>query len=157
MDAIVEICKRRNLILIEDCCEALGGQLNRADTGSQVVVAGHDRDRRQFAVWPESFIRPGLRTRDTWFYGDCYQAWGLVETRSAMEDAPAELSLYATECAGQDQPAKLRRYTLRIDGFVSAHAPLAGGELVTRPLVFRGRRMVVNYSTSAAGSVMRTV
>ena len=24
MDAIVEICKRRNLILIEDCCEALG-------------------------------------------------------------------------------------------------------------------------------------
>jgi len=24
MDAIVEICRRRNLILIEDCCEALG-------------------------------------------------------------------------------------------------------------------------------------
>ena len=24
MDAIVDICKRRNLILIEDCCEALG-------------------------------------------------------------------------------------------------------------------------------------
>jgi hypothetical protein len=112
------------------------------------------RDRRQFAVWPESFIRPGLRTRDTWFYGDCYQAWGLVETRSPIDDAPAELSLYATECAGQDQPARLRRYTLRIDGFVSAHAPLAGGELITRPLVFRGRRMVVNYSTSAAGSLM---
>lgn len=112
------------------------------------------RDRKQFAVWPESFVRPGLRTRDTWFYGDTYQNWGLVETKSAIEDAPPELSIYLTEATGRDGSAHLRRHTLRIDGFVSLHAPLVGGELLTKPLVFRGRQLMVNYSTSAAGTIL---
>lgn len=111
------------------------------------------RDGRRFHIWPESFLRPGLRTTDTWFYGDTYQNWGLVETRSAVADAPRELSMYLTESTMQDRPAYLRRYTLRIDGFVSAAAPLAGGEVVTHPLHFRGRRLLLNYSTSAAGRV----
>lgn len=111
------------------------------------------RDRNHFWIWPESFLRPGLRERDSWFYGDMYQAWGLVETRSAMEDAPSELSLYATERARQDKGTLLRRYTIRIDGFVSLHAPLAGGEIVTKPITFTGNSLFLNVSTSAAGSV----
>lgn len=111
------------------------------------------RDRTQFSVWPESFLRPGLRTRDSWFYGDTYQNWGLAETRSAIEDAPPELSIYVTERTLQETGGVLRRYTLRIDGFVSLHAPLAGGELVTKPVTFAGNRLVLNVSTSAAGSV----
>jgi hypothetical protein len=111
------------------------------------------RDRKHFSVWPESFLRPGLRTRDSWFYGDTYQNWGLVETKSAIEDAPPELSLYVTERTLQETGAVLRRYSLRIDGFVSLHATLAGGELVTKPMVFAGNQLVLNVSTSAAGSV----
>jgi hypothetical protein len=42
---------------------------------------------------------------------------------------------------------------LRTDGFVSVNATYGGGELVTRPLIFQGRNLVVNYATSAAGSV----
>jgi hypothetical protein len=111
------------------------------------------RDRKQFSVWPESFVRPGLRTRDSWFYGDTYQNWGLVETKPAIDDAPPELSLYVTERTGRETGAVLRRYSLRIDGFVSLHAPLAGGELLTKPITFAGSRLVLNVSTSAAGSV----
>ncbi len=111
------------------------------------------RDRKLFSVWPESFLRPGLRTRDSWFYGDTYQGWGLVETKSAMEDAPPELSIYVTERTLQESGGVLRRYSLRLDGFVSLHAPLAGGELVTKPIVFTGNRLLLNVSTSAAGSV----
>jgi hypothetical protein len=47
----------------------------------------------------------------------------------------------------------MRRYTLRIDGFVSAHAPLEGGELLTRPFRFEGSRLSLNFATSAAGSL----
>jgi len=36
---------------------------------------------------------------------------------------------------------------------VSVNAPLAGGELLTRPTVFLGRELVINYSTSGAGSI----
>ena len=46
-----------------------------------------------------------------------------------------------------------RRYTLRLDGFVSVNAPLAGGELITRPFTFSGKELEINYSTSAAGQV----
>jgi hypothetical protein len=33
------------------------------------------------------------------------------------------------------------------------HADHTGGELITRPVIFSGRRLRINYSTSAAGSV----
>ena len=81
------------------------------------------RDGLRFQVWPESFIRPGLRTTDSWFYGDNYQNWGLVETKSAIADAPRELSMYVTENTMQERTAYLRRHTLRIDGFVSVIRP----------------------------------
>ena len=42
---------------------------------------------------------------------------------------------------------------LRTDGFVSVHAGYSGGEMVTRPLVFQGDNLVLNFSTSAAGSI----
>ena len=125
----------------------------REGTAITDVMFIASRDRQHFSVWPESFLRPGLRTRDTWFYGDMYQNWGLVETASALEDAPRELSMYVTERTLQETGAVLRRYTLRIDGFVALHAPLAGGALLTRPLTFAGRQLVLNVSTSAAGSV----
>ena len=58
-----------------------------------------------------------------------------------------------TEHTLQEDGGVLRRYSLRIDGFVSLHAPLSGGELTTRPLTFTGRRLLVNASTSAAGAL----
>jgi hypothetical protein len=45
------------------------------------------------------------------------------------------------------------RYSLRTDGFISVHAGYEPGELLTRPLIFTGRELVLNYSTSAAGSL----
>ena len=38
-------------------------------------------------------------------------------------------------------------------GFASVNAGYAGGELLTRPLRFEGSELVLNYATSAAGSV----
>jgi hypothetical protein len=76
-----------------------------------------------------------------------------VETPSATDDSPPELSIYVTERTLQETGAVIRRYTLRIDGFVSVHAPLAGGELITRPVRFAGNQLALNVSTSAAGSV----
>ena len=32
-------------------------------------------------------------------------------------------------------------------------APLSGGEFVTKPLIFTGDHLIMNYSTSAAGSI----
>jgi len=46
-----------------------------------------------------------------------------------------------------------RRFTLRTDGFASVHVGDAVGEVVTRPLYFKGRELTINYATSAGGSL----
>lgn len=113
------------------------------------------RDGRKFRVFEEAFVRPGLRSRDSWFYGDNYQNLGLVETVSAIApDAPKELSMYMTEGTLQNgKPAKLRRYTLRLDGFVSINASMSGGCLRTKPIRFAGSRLTLNFSSSARGGI----
>lgn len=93
----------------------------------------------------EAFLRPG-RDRENWTDRTNGIAWGLLQT------AVDELSLYWIEHY-RHPTARLRRGTLRLDGFVSANAGYAGGEVVTRPLRFEGDELALNYATSAAGSV----
>lgn len=111
------------------------------------------RDGLTFSRWGEAFIPPERQEMGRWMYGDNYQNWGIIETRTDIPRVPKELSVYAIEGCWRGTANRLRRYTLRIDGFVSVQAKLSGGELLTKPLVFRGNRMVINYATSAAGSI----
>lgn len=110
------------------------------------------RDGRTFHRWGEAFLRPGIERKHNWLYGDCYQNCGLIETAADDPFAPPELSFYCIENHWKTG-SRTRRYTIRIDGFVSLHAPLAGGQMVTRPMVFAGRVLTINFSTSAAGSI----
>lgn len=99
----------------------------------------------------ESFIRPGLGI-ENWVSRTNYPALGIVPT------GDDQLSVYVQKNYGQPT-ARLDRYTLRPDGFISVHAPYAGGEMVTKPLTFKAedakdpRQLALNFATSAAGSV----
>ena len=125
-------------------------RLGTALTESLIMVS---RDGVNFKRWEEAFLRPGIERPGTWNYGQQFIAWHLVETRSSLEGAPNEISLYATEDDFARNVTVLRRYTIRLDGFVSIHAPMSGGEIITRPLTFSGSRLVLNFSTSAAGEI----
>jgi hypothetical protein len=85
----------------------------------------------------DAFIRPGLDPA-AWGNRANYAAYHIIPT------SPEEISIYAT--GG-------RRYTLRTDGFISIHAPFEGGELITKPLVFAGKKLVINFATSAGGQI----
>jgi hypothetical protein len=111
------------------------------------------RDGVTFKRWEEAFLPPGIEREGTWNYGHQYVAWHVIETKSDLPGAPNELSFFATESYWTPPGSALRRYTLRLDGFVSVQAPMSGGELVTKPVRFIGRQLRLNFSTSAAGSV----
>ncbi|MBX3177176.1 MAG: hypothetical protein KF886_07450 [Candidatus Hydrogenedentes bacterium] len=111
------------------------------------------RDGRNFRQSNDVFLRPGLKTRHNWSYGDNYIAWHVVETASTRDDSPRELSLYATESYFTGRDSRLRRYTLRIDGFASVHAKSREGEFTTKPFTFSGSELSLNVATSAAGMV----
>ncbi|MBM3797720.1 MAG: hypothetical protein FJW31_27545 [Acidobacteria bacterium] len=94
----------------------------------------------------EAFLRPGLGV-ENWVSRSNYPALNIVET------GPSEMSFYVVRNYGQPS-IYLRRYTLRLDGFASVHAPYRGGaEMVTKPLRFSGARLLLNFATSAPGSV----
>ncbi|MEO6434284.1 MAG: hypothetical protein ABIP55_00785, partial [Tepidisphaeraceae bacterium] len=96
-------------------------------------------------TFPEAWLRPGLDDRN-WTHRNNMPACGIVQT------SPSEFSMYISEhYAWPDN--RLRRLTVRRHGFASMHADAAGGEFVTRPLKFTGKHLLLNYSTSAAGSV----
>lgn len=111
------------------------------------------RDGVRFKRWNEAFLPPGIERPGTWHYGHQYIAWHVVETKSSLPGAPNELSLYAGENYWTGDSSELRRYTLRLDGFVSLSAPMNGGRCVTKPITFTGNRLHLNFATSAAGTI----
>ncbi|MBQ3387801.1 MAG: hypothetical protein IJG60_01145 [Thermoguttaceae bacterium] len=126
-------------------------RLGTAVTDSIFIAS---RDGVHFSQSNDVFVAPGLRTAHNWFYGDNYLAWSLIETPSLTDDMPNELSIYATESYGTGGDSRLRRYTLRIDGFASLHAKSVSGTAATKPLVFEGRNLSLNVATSAAGELL---
>ena len=114
------------------------------------------RDGVHFKRWGEAFVRPGLR-KERWIYSNSFPTYGLVVTKPDTPSMPEELSLYVIDggswTSRGGKATRFRRYTMRIDGFVAVQAPLSGGEFVTKPIIFEGKELVINFSTSAAGSV----
>ena len=92
-----------------------------------------------------SFIRAGIGANN-WVSRTTYPALNVVQT------GPTEMSVYANQDYAQPT-AHLERYSLRLDGFASVHAPYSGGEMVTKPLIFDGNRLLLNFATSAAGGI----
>jgi len=93
----------------------------------------------------EGFIRGGIGPQN-WVSRTNYPALNVVQT------GPAEMSVYVNQDYAQPT-AHLRRYSLRLDGFASLRADYHGGEMVTKPLVFAGRGLSLNFATSAAGGI----
>lgn len=97
-------------------------------------------------TFPGAFVRPGTDPQN-WVSRANYPALGVVPT------GPAEMSLYVQRGYGQASH-HLERLVLRIDGFSSVNSPSMGGEMQTRSITFKGKSLELNYSTSAAGSVV---
>lgn len=102
---------------------------------------GNSYDR----TFMESFIRPGIGL-ENWVSRTNYPALNVLQT------SPTEMSVYVNQDYAQPT-AHLRRYSLRLDGFTSARASYDGGELITKPFIFSGEKLFLNFSTSAAGSI----
>lgn len=93
----------------------------------------------------EAFLRQGPE-EENWSDRNGTIAWGVVPT------SKHELSIYWSEHS-KHVTSRLRRGVLRTDGFVSVNAGYNGGEFTTKPLMFEGNRLRLNYATSAVGSV----
>lgn len=107
---------------------------NVTDVRFMTSRAGSQHYDRTFT---EAFIRPGLEPAE-WGNRAAFIASSVVPT------SDQEMSLY---------PRNGDRYIMRTDGFISVNAGTHPGELQTKTITFSGQSLVLNYSTSAAGSI----
>ncbi len=116
------------------------------ELGISEAVFLSSRDGVNFdRTFMEALIRPG-RSKQNWGDRSTMVAWGILQTASD------EMSIYYSQ--GYRYPTHhLERGVFRLDGIASAHADYKGGELITKPFQFSGNKLVLNYSTSASGSV----
>jgi hypothetical protein len=99
--------------------------------------------------YDRAFLGPlvpnGLGPED-WTSRNNYPALNIVPT------GPSEMSFYVEK--GYGQPTHhLQRYSLELDRLASITASLAGGECITKPLVFSGKSLLVNFATSVLGGI----
>ena len=112
-----------------------------SDAVFMTTRGGSNYDR----TFMQGFICPGIGLKN-WVSRTNYPALNVVQT------GPEEMSVYVNQDYAQPS-AHLHRYSLRLDGFTSAYAPFEGGELITKPFIFKGKKLYLNFATSAAGGI----
>lgn len=118
-----------------------GYRIASSDAVLMTTRGGNRYDR----TFMEAFIRPGSTPQD-WIARDNTPALGVVQSN--------EQEMFIYRMSHYAQPtAHVTRYSLRLDGFISVHAPYRGGELITKPFLFKGKELEINFSTSAAGGI----
>ena len=106
------------------------------------------RDGQSFRRWPDPMI-PITAPKDRDGNRSNYMARGLLQ----LPGQDKELSLYATEAYYEGPGSRVRRFTIRTDGFVSVQAGDTQGELVTRPIRFAGKQLTLNYVAKPSGQI----
>ncbi|MBR5869589.1 MAG: hypothetical protein IKZ09_01010 [Clostridia bacterium] len=124
---------------------SIEARFTRATTDAMFMCS---RDGVHFHRYTEAYLTPGLENEYNWIYGDCYLSYPLVDTGKHT------YTLFSIE-KGIDSPdpAVLRQYTIRKDGYACLEADMEERYVVTKPFVFEGSALHLNFSTSAAGYI----
>ena len=106
------------------------------------------RNGTHFHRYAEAVV-PRTAPRDRNHNRSNYMAWGMFQ----LPGKPQEISVYATENYYEPTPGRVRRFVYRVDGFAALRAGSKGGQATTKPLKFKGERLLLNYVTRKGGSL----
>ena len=112
--------------------------ISRNSTTDILFMSSRAKTTHYDRLFKEAFIRPGLNN-SRWRNRANYVALNVVPTNFN------EMSIYHNVSG--------HRYTLRTDGFISINTGIKKGTLLTKPFLFSGKELILNYSTSASGSL----
>lgn len=126
-------------------------QLEAGKRGGTAVTDSifmHSRDGKLWHRTNEAFLTPGYEREHNWVYGDCYLAYGMID--SGKEN----YYMYSHEYHRSPGLAKpLARYEIRKDGFACYMADGKERMLVTKPIIFDGKDLHINFETSPFGYI----
>lgn len=100
----------------------------------------------------EAFMTPGYEEEHNWVYGDCYSSYGFVDSGKET------YYVYTIDYhRSEGYPKPLNRYEIRKDGFACYMADGEERVIVTKPLIFGGSSLHLNFATSAYGYIYAEV
>lgn len=106
------------------------------------------RDGKKWHRYNESFMSPGYEGKDNWIYGDAYPAYGFIDS------GDENMYIYTIDYhLSPDVEKPLNLWAIRKDGFAYYEADASGAVITTKPIVFEGRYMHLNFETSAYGNI----
>ena len=79
-----------------------------------------------------------------------YMANGLIQ----LPGNDREYSAFGSEAYYTGPDSRLRRFSFRVDGFVSVNSGDKGGKITTKPLTFSGSKLNLNFVTGKGGYVV---
>ncbi|MCX7805586.1 MAG: hypothetical protein N3A38_10410, partial [Planctomycetota bacterium] len=123
----------------------IGSQRYDRDCSDGVLLTSRAGSTVYDRTFMETFVRPGPGAGN-WGSRSNYPLTGIFPC------GKDRIMFWVSRQYMQDS-WHIERMLLRTDGFVSVSAPYAGGRLVTKPFVFSGEKLEINYRTGAAGYV----
>ncbi|MBE6883178.1 MAG: hypothetical protein E7487_01080 [Ruminococcaceae bacterium] len=94
----------------------------------------------------ESFMTPRYETAYNWVYGDCYPSYGYVD------EGDENINFFTIEYSCVKKTGKpLVRHRIRKDGFGFYWSGGKEETLVTKPIIFEGSKLHLNFEGSAFG------
>ena len=106
------------------------------------------RDGQFFQRYADAVI-PRTAPKDRNHNRSNYMVWGMFQ----LPDSSREISVYGTENYYERTPGRVRRFVYRVDGFVALRGGSDGGQVTTKPLSFRGQRLLLNYVVHSGGAL----
>ena len=116
-----------------------------SDCSDGVLLTSRAGSAQYDRTFMETFIRPGLGAAN-WTSRSNYPVTGILPCGTDR------IMLFVSRRYLQNA-WHIERLLLRTDGFASVSAPWAGGEMLTKPFVFAGQQLKINYRTGAPGFV----
>ncbi len=111
-----------------------------------IFIASHDG--LMWKRYADAFFEPGYENEDNWVYGDCYSAYGIVD------GGGDSYYMYVPEKhRSMWKPKTLTRYEIKKDRFAASVAEDGEKILVTKPMVFDGKDLHLNFKTTAYGYI----
>ncbi len=121
---------------------------NRAGLTVTDCIFMCSRDGETWTRYNEAFMTPGYEHEHNWVYGDCYPSYNFVDSGNET------YYIYTIDNhRSEGVPKPLNRYEIRKDGFACYMADGNERVLVTKPLVFEGSKLHLNFATSAYGYI----
>ena len=117
----------------------------------------YSRDGIKWKRYNQAIYAPGPEYEGNWLYGDGYPWSGFAYVNDGRKEKDDTLCFWFPK--NHDNPGEqvYRRYTMRIDGFVSLNANFDGAQMRSKKVIFFGKNMEINFSTSAFGRIRVTI